>query len=108
MRAPTSATMGDRTAAICAGLYCFPRSGAECHALRHEPQLMQPAAHRRGEEQACRSDEKTRYREQRRQRLERHARAALYGDEDRRGEELAARKGAGDRRELEGVLTFAR
>ena len=59
---------------------------------------MQAAIDGRGEKQACRPDEQTGHGIERRQRLERHARAALHRDENRGRDKRASRKNDRERR----------
>ena len=73
--------------------------GLREQALGQRTELVQPSVNRRGEQQACRTDEQARDRVERRKGLEDDARAALYRDEDRRRDERAAGKDDRERRE---------
>src|SRR5207253_2850418 len=144
MRAPTSATIGDRTSATggtlrmltapvkftftsllgaetgavpvgVRGPSCPHVSVGRCgdqgwlavaRATLGVARIGRVAGDRRREEQARRTDEETRYGDERRERFERQARPALDRDEHPGGDERARGQRDGDRREGERERSF--
>src|SRR5688572_8717106 len=86
---PVDDTLGPATREVKADL---PGLAANDSALGERPELVQPSVYCRREQQAGRSHEQPKDREEWRERLERHARATLHGHKNGSREQRATRE----------------